>query len=50
MVQAYDALGMTDLRKDAQRVLDLNVSKDGTAAPAVRESPNNEVAWWKFWK
>jgi len=50
MVQAYDALGMTDLRKDAQRVLDLNVAKDGASAPAVRESPNNEVAWWKFWK
>jgi outer membrane protein assembly factor BamD len=50
MVQAYDALGMIDLRNDAQRVLDLNIAKDGTKAPAVRQSPNNEASWWQFWK
>ena len=50
MVQAYDALGMIDLRNDAQRVLDLNVAKDRAKAPSVRESPNNEAAWWQFWK
>ncbi len=32
MVQAYDALGLTKLRDDAQRVLDLN-SKAGNALP-----------------
>lgn len=50
MVQAYDALGMVDLRKDAQRVLDLNVAKDGAAAPKVKPSPQNEKSWWEFWK
>ena len=50
MVQAYDALGMVDLRKDAQRVLDLNIAKDGVKAPAIRQSPINEGAWWEFWK
>ena len=50
MVQAYDALGIIDLRNDAQRVLDLNVAKDKIAAPKLKPSPNNEVAWWEFWK
>jgi len=50
MVQAYDALGMKDLRDDAQRVLSLNVAKDSAAAPAVRPSPKNEASWWQFWK
>lgn len=50
MVQAYDALGMKDLRNDAQRVLDRNVAKDGAKAPVVRSSPQNEKSWWKFWK
>lgn len=34
MVQAYNALGMTDLRDDVQRVLDRN-SKDAAAKPAA---------------
>jgi outer membrane protein assembly factor BamD len=50
MVQAYDGLGMKDLRNDAQRVLDLNVAKDGAASPAVKPSPQNEKSWWQFWK
>jgi outer membrane protein assembly factor BamD len=50
MVQAYDALGMIDLRNDAQRVLDLNVARDGAKAPKVKQSPNNEISWWEFWK
>jgi len=50
MVQAYDAMGMKDLRDDAQRVLDINVAKDGATAPAVRQSPQNENSWWEFWK
>lgn len=29
MVLAYDAMGQNDLRDDAQRVLDLNIAKDG---------------------
>jgi len=50
MVQAYDAMGMKDLRDDAKRVLDLNVAKDGATAPVVRASPLNEKSWWEFWK
>ena len=48
MVQAYDAMGITDLRDDAQRVLDLNISKDGIR-PTTRESPINKRKWWQFW-
>jgi len=50
MVQAYDAMGMKDLRDDAQRVLDKNVARDGAAAPAAKPSPENEKSWWEFWK
>jgi outer membrane protein assembly factor BamD len=50
MVQAYDAMGMNDLRDDAQRVLNKNVAKDGATAPAVKPSPKNEKSWWEFWK
>jgi outer membrane protein assembly factor BamD len=50
MVQAYDAMGMKDLRDDAQRVLDKNVARDGATAPAVKPSPQNEKSWWEFWK
>ncbi|RFC39624.1 MAG: Beta-barrel assembly machine subunit BamD [Candidatus Nitrotoga sp. CP45] len=44
MVQAYDAMGLKDLRDDSQRVLDKNLAKDGTK-PAINPNP-----WWKFWK
>ena len=47
MVQAYDAMGMKDLRDDAQRVLDMNAAKGGTTA---KLSPQNEKSWWKFWE
>lgn len=49
MVQAYDAMGMKDLRDDAQRVLDLNTAKNA-AAPAASHPPQNEKPWWQFWK
>ena len=49
MVQAYNSLGMTELRDDAQRVLDLNVAKDGIK-PSAKESPANKIPWWQFWK
>ena len=48
MVQAYDAMGMKDLRDDAQRVLDLNIAKDGVR-PETKETPENVSPWWKFW-
>ena len=48
MVQAYDAMGMKDLRDDSQRVLDLNVAKDGIKPGAV-EFIQGEKPWWRFW-
>ena len=48
MVQAYDAMGMTELRDDAQRVLDLNIVRDGIR-PSTKESPINKKRWWQFW-
>jgi outer membrane protein assembly factor BamD len=35
MVQAYDALGLQQLRDDSQRVLDLNTRTGSTSAPAL---------------
>ena len=49
MVQAYDGLGLRDLRDDAQRVLDLNIAKDGIR-PSTKDSPENKAPWWQFWK
>lgn len=49
MVQAYDAMGMTDLRDDARRVLELN----SNAPAGVGPTDNNgsaEKPWWQFWK
>jgi outer membrane protein assembly factor BamD len=43
MVTAYDKLGLTLLRDDAQRVLDKNFPTS-----AYAESNKNK-AWWKFW-
>lgn len=48
MVQAYDALGMKELRDDAQRVLNLNVAKDGHLPPPIVARRN--TAWWRFWE
>ncbi len=47
MVKAYDAMGMKDLRDDAQRVLDKN---KGAAIPVASQSPQDEKPWWKIWK
>ncbi len=45
MVQAYDAMGMTDLRDDAQRVLTKN---NGASIPVA--DVRTEKRWWQFWK
>ena len=49
MVQTYDAMGMTDLRNDAQRVLAKNSN-----TPAGNESTGGDSStgktWWQFWK
>jgi len=43
MVSAYDKLGLTLLRDDAQRVLDKNFPTSDYAVS------NKKKAWWKFW-
>lgn len=43
MVAAYDKLGLTLLRDDAQRVLDKNFPTSAYTAE------NKGKAWWKFW-
>lgn len=48
MVHAYDAMGLNDLRDDTQRVLDLNVAKDGIK-PGSHDFLQNEKPWWRFW-
>lgn len=49
MIQAYDAMGITDLRDDAKRVLALNLETKHEAAPAEKETPQKNGSWWKFW-
>lgn len=48
MIEAYDAMGMADLRDDTKRVLALNVAKDGIQ-PGVKVSPHDATPWWEFW-
>lgn len=45
MVQAYEAMGMTELRDDARRVLAKN-----TGVASAQEDPLTSKAWWQFWK
>ncbi len=44
-IRAYDALGMKDLRDDAERVFQLNYKVDSAAQ--INAAP--EKSWWKFW-
>lgn len=48
MAQAYDAMGQKDLRDDAQRVLDLNIARDGVK-PGSLDAALEEKSWWRFW-
>jgi len=53
LAQAYDAMGMTDLRDDARRVLEKNrgtpaASSSADEAPAG--APESRKSWWQFWK
>jgi outer membrane protein assembly factor BamD len=45
MVQAYNSLGMNDLRDDAQRVLNAN-----TVASSTATANQSTQSWWQFWK
>jgi outer membrane protein assembly factor BamD len=44
-IRAYDALGMKDLRDDAERVFELNYKTNS----AAQINPESEKSWWKFW-
>ena len=45
MVEAYDRMGLPDLRDDAKKVLARNFPND----PLVAEGKNRTGSWWKFW-
>ena len=45
MVYAYDELGMTDLRDDAERVLKKNFPEDPVSPDLVT---SDDESWWKF--
>lgn len=49
MILSYNALGMNDLRDDAQRILDANIAKDGVK-PAINNALKPSPSWWEFWK
>ncbi|MDD5335762.1 MAG: outer membrane protein assembly factor BamD [Rhodoferax sp.] len=46
VVQSYDALGMTQLRDDAKRVLEKNYPKSEFLSRGLKASSD---PWWKFW-
>jgi outer membrane protein assembly factor BamD len=46
MIEAYDRMGMTELREDARRVLAKNFPADRMA----KEGENRNKPWWKFWQ
>jgi outer membrane protein assembly factor BamD len=48
MVLAYNAMGLNDLRDDTQRVLDLNIAKDGIK-PTIKDTLKQHGSWWQFW-
>ena len=48
MVWSYNAMGQNDLRDDAQRVLDLNIAKDGIK-PTIENMRDRGGSWWQFW-
>ncbi|MBI4291535.1 MAG: outer membrane protein assembly factor BamD [Betaproteobacteria bacterium] len=45
MVKAYDALGMADLRNDAERVM----RKNFPDSPYYRGAQEKQSPWWKLW-
>lgn len=45
MVKAYDALGMTKLRDDAERVLNRNFPN----SVYLKGGPKQDVPWWQVW-
>ncbi len=47
MMQSYEILGMTELRNDAERVLQLNFP-ESSYLPEIETVSDN--SWWKFWQ
>ncbi|HSN38931.1 MAG TPA: outer membrane protein assembly factor BamD [Burkholderiales bacterium] len=45
MVKAYDALGMSDLRNDAERVM----LKNFPNSVYLKGGPKKDTAWWQIW-
>lgn len=45
MVKAYDAMGMTQLRDDAERVLVKNFPN----SPYLKGGPKKDTPWWQIW-
>ena len=46
LVKAYDALGLTQLRDDAQRILASNYPQSSLTANGFKKGTD---PWWKFW-
>ena len=46
MIEAYDRMGMTELRDDAKKVL----AKNFPADPMTQASRNRTNPWWHFWR
>ena len=46
LVEAYDRMGMTELRDDARKVLQKNFPADRMA----QQGQNRGKPWWKFWQ
>jgi outer membrane protein assembly factor BamD len=47
MIEAYDRMGMADLRDDAKKVLAKNFPSDPQAHRTSGRTPSG--SWWKFW-
>jgi outer membrane protein assembly factor BamD len=46
LIEAYDRMGMGELRDDAKKVLARNFPKD----PMIAQGKNRTEPWWKFWR
>ena len=46
IVRSYDALGMTQLRDDAQRVMQASYPQSGFTARGFKQ---DDGPWWKLW-
>lgn len=45
LVKAYDALGLNELRDDADRIMRTNFPR----SPYFEGGPKKDKAWWRFW-